>query len=96
MDWGAINNSPVVSWSERAHIDDRSYGSSKGVPFESMISLANKLNKNVWICVPHQADDDFVMQMATMFRDNLQSGLTIYLEYSNEVWNWIFGQSTLQ
>ena len=93
MDWGAINNSPVVSWSDRAHINDRSYGSSKGVPFESMISLANKLNKNVWICVPHQADDDFVMQMATMFRDNLQSGLTIYLEYSNEVWNWIFGQA---
>lgn len=31
--------------------------------------------------------------MARFFRDNLDPGRKIYLEYSNEVWNWIFDQA---
>ncbi len=28
-----------------------------------------------------------------MFRDQLEPGITVYIEYSNEVWNWIFPQA---
>jgi hypothetical protein len=31
--------------------------------------------------------------MAELFRDNLDPNLKLYVEYSNEVWNWIFAQT---
>jgi hypothetical protein len=39
------------------------------------------------------ADDNYVRQLATMFKQNLNAGFVIYLEYSNEVWNPAFGDN---
>ncbi|KAG2486986.1 hypothetical protein HYH03_014358 [Edaphochlamys debaryana] len=64
---------------------------SPGVSYEVMISLANNIGADAWITVPHLADDDFVTRLATLTRDKLRGKL--YLEYSNEVWNWIFTQT---
>ncbi|MCB0514717.1 MAG: PKD domain-containing protein [Chitinophagales bacterium] len=93
MDWGSINNNPVMSWSERTEPDYFTYATNTGVPYEIMIQLANTTQKDVWICVPHLADDNYIQQIATLFRDSLDNNLNVYLEYSNEVWNWIFDQS---
>ncbi|PSJ74815.1 hypothetical protein C7N43_22065 [Sphingobacteriales bacterium UPWRP_1] len=93
MDWGHTNNNPVTDWANRSSMSYFTYATPTGVPYEVMIQLANQLQKDVWICVPHAANDNYVTQMATLFRDNLNPNLTIYLEYSNEVWNWIFDQS---
>ncbi|MEY3051182.1 MAG: hypothetical protein RLY31_967 [Bacteroidota bacterium] len=93
MDWGATNNHPTISWAERSHPGAFSYASDRGVPYEVMIQLANLTRKDPWICVPHAADSSYVAAMATLFRDQLDPNLTIYLEYSNEVWNWIFEQA---
>lgn len=93
MDWGATNNSPLVNWADRKTLSNRTYSGERGVPFEAMIALANQTQKDLWICVPHQASNDFITQMATLFRDNLNPNITIYLEYSNEVWNWQFWQA---
>lgn len=94
MDWGHTNNNTAVAWANRSTTSYFTYATDQGVPYEVMIQLANQLNKDVWICVPHAANDNYITQMATMFRDNLNPNLTVYLEYSNEVWNWIFEQST--
>lgn len=93
MDWGATNSNPVQRWSERTPVTYFTYGTPQGVPYEVMIQLANQTQKDVWICVPHAADDDYIARMAALFRDQLHPNLTIYLEYSNEVWNWIFEQA---
>lgn len=93
MDWGATNHNPVRHWHERTPIDYFTYATPEGVPYEVMIQLANHAKKDVWVCVPHAADNDYVTRMAEMFRDQLNPSLTIYLEYSNEVWNWIFDQA---
>lgn len=93
MDWGATNNNPVVNWAGRSSLTYFTFATPQGVPYEMMIKLANHTQKDVWICVPHAADSNYVAQMATLFRDSLDPSLTIYLEYSNEVWNWIFDQS---
>ncbi len=93
MDWGATNNSPLTNWSQRATNNMRTYGTSSGVPYERMIELANLTQKDLWICVPHAADSNYMAQMAMLFEQNLHPNLTVYLEYSNEVWNWIFGQA---
>ncbi|MEK7257080.1 MAG: 3-coathanger stack domain-containing protein, partial [Bacteroidota bacterium] len=93
MDWGATNNNPVVTWDERVPVTFRTYGMEQGVPYEVMIQLANYAKKHVWVCVPHLADENYIREMAQLFRDNLDPELTIYLEYSNEVWNWLFEQA---
>jgi PKD repeat protein len=93
MDWGATNQNHVVNWSDRSLPSHFTYGTPEGVPYEMMVKLANQTKKDVWICVPHAADSNYVAQMATLFRNQLNSDLNIYLEYSNEVWNWIFPQA---
>jgi hypothetical protein len=93
MDWGAANSNPVVQWADRTRTSRLTYAVEGGIPYEVMIQLANQTGKSVWLCVPHQADSAYVAQMAQLFRDKLNPDLVIYLEYSNEVWNWIFGQA---
>lgn len=93
MDWGATNASPLVTWASRNTPNVRTYSNAAGVPYEMMIALGNKTQKDVWVCVPHQADDNFITEMATLFKNTLNTNLTIYLEYSNEVWNWQFTQA---
>lgn len=93
MDWGATNASPHVQWQNRAKISQRTYAGDNGVPYEKMIQLANIAQKDIWICVPHAADDNFITKMAQLFRDSLNPNLNVYLEYSNEVWNWMFLQA---
>lgn len=94
MDWGHTNNNTANDWANRSTTGYFTYATDRGVPYEVMIQLANQTQKDVWICVPHAATDDYISQMATLFRDNLNPNLRVYLEYSNEVWNWIFEQAT--
>lgn len=93
MDWGATNGSPLEHWDQRSSTSYFTYGTPFGVPYEVMIELANRTHKDIWICVPHAADEAYVTQMAALFKNELDPGLSVYLEYSNEVWNWIFAQA---
>lgn len=91
MDWGFTNNSPQVEWSDRS-TPDRGTWMGKGVPVEIMVELANTTQSAPWFTLPHQATDDYIRNFATSVRDNLDPGLTVYVEYSNEVWNPRFDQ----
>lgn len=93
MDWMRTNDSPIKSWSDRAVIQDASWASAKGVPLEIMIELSNVLKIDPWFCVPHQADDDYVRNMARLLKDRVDPSLRIYIEYSNELWNSQFAQA---
>ena len=55
-----------------------------------MIDLANARGANPWFCMPHLADDDYVRQFARLVKERLRPDLKAYVEYSNEVWNWIY------
>jgi len=92
MDWMQTNNSKQKNWSDRAHINDFSQASRKGVSLEYMIELANTLNISPWFCMPHQATDAYVRNFATLVKKTLKPNLHIYIEYSNEVWNQSFKQ----
>jgi hypothetical protein len=61
-----------------------------GVAYEYIVQLCNQTNKDAWVSVPHTADSLYVVEMARFFKQNLNPNLKIYLEYSNEVWNYIF------
>lgn len=62
------------------------------VSYETMIALCNRLSRNMWTCVPACANDDYIRQLAILLRDTLDPILKIYIEWSNEVWNWGFAQ----
>ena len=104
MDWGATNNwgqpdsydwdNPgLFDWSDRSQMEHYTWTTSKGVPYEMMVKLLNDYDLDGWVCVPHRASDDYIRKMAEYFRDNLEPGRHLYVEYSNEIWNWIFGQA---
>ena len=93
MDWGYTNNSPMRHWSQRTQPNDYTWTQKSGVPYEKWIELCNLKKADVWVCVPHAADDEYIAKLATLFRDQLDPELTIYVEYSNELWNWIFEQA---
>ena len=107
MDWINTNNSVQVDWGigsshnatpddysdDRITKDHYSQATGRGISFDYAIELCNELHADAWVCIPHMASDDYIRHLARLWRDNLDSGLTIYLEFSNEMWNWIFDQA---
>jgi hypothetical protein len=92
MDWGGTNGSSLVEWADRRLQDELRWTTTKGVPMEVMVALANLLRADPWFCVPHQASDDYVHRLANFLKDHLDPSLRPHVEYSNEVWNRLFPQ----
>jgi hypothetical protein len=44
--------------------------------------------------IPWNADDDYITRYATYVRDNMAAGHKVYVETSNEVWNWSYPVAT--
>ena len=98
MDWGKTNHSQLQAWSQRVLPDTpdnfgaRTIAGSRaplpGLAYEWMIDLCNRQGADLWMCVPHAADDDFVRNLAALIHEKLDASLKVYVEYSNEVWNF--------
>jgi len=93
MDWQRTNDSEQSRWSDRSTRDQAVQTTEAGVALEYIVELANELDADPWVCVPHLADDDYVRRFAELLRDGLEPERRVYLEYSNEVWNDIFSQA---
>jgi hypothetical protein len=94
MDWQKTNNSPLSAWADRTTPAAYTQTREQGVALEHMAQLSNTLAGHIWICIPHQANDDYVRQAARLLRDSVDPNLKIYVEYSNETWNGMFEQTT--
>jgi hypothetical protein len=96
--WGATVTSTVETWANRTTLQSftqaRQRGPSAGASLELMIDLSNANLSDAWICIPHLADNDYVLNAATLIRDRLDRRLRVYVEYSNEIWNNQFIAST--
>jgi hypothetical protein len=63
-----------------------------GIPWEHTIALANQLGADLWINVPHAADENYIEQMAVLFRERFDPTRSLMIEYSNEIpWNGAYG-----
>lgn len=93
MDWQRTNGSKQVNFSDRPTPAMQTQGSRTGVALEYMIELANTLKADPWFCMPHLATDDYVHKFAQIVKGHLKPDLKVYVEYSNECWNSIFGQA---
>jgi hypothetical protein len=92
MDWLLTNGSTLSSWTDRPVPTYAFFGTSKGVPIEIAVQLANAVSADAWMNVPAMADDNFIRQMATLAHSQLGNTQKIYVELSNEVWNSSFSQ----
>lgn len=93
MDWGRTNDTTLSQWSARPKPTDARWSTSKGVPLEVMVDLANETCKEPWFCIPHLASDDYIRQAAILIHGRLAPGRRVWVEHSNETWNGIFPQA---
>lgn len=105
MDWLQTNGTNpfygdarnTTEWVDRKLPEDASQSDMKGkfgVAWEYVVALANASGKDVWINVPIAASDAYVAELAGMLQRGLMPGIRVYVELSNEVWNWGFLQAT--
>ena len=100
MDWIRTNGSTQQTWADRT--STQWYTQQYPVAYEHMIALCNEMEKDMWISLPHLADDDYVQRLAHLIRTGEDNGvqvceplaghLKVYVEWSNEVWNGGFDQ----
>jgi hypothetical protein len=105
MDLTATNGSGEKSWADRllptdiqTRFDTPGYGwQGRGIAWEYVVQLANDSKCDLWICIPMQADDDYITNLFKLIRDGstvggkvypgLNPNLNLYIENSNEIWN---------
>lgn len=96
LGWDATNGNICTSWADRVpddchweSLDKTGYGwEGRGGSWESMIRFCNTANVDAWINIPINADANYVTQLANLWKNNLNPNLKLYVEYSNEVWNF--------
>jgi hypothetical protein len=81
----------------------QTYTTATGLPWEYTIALSNALHADLWVNVPVQATDSYVQQLANLIQNGdtvggviyagLAPDLNVYVEYSNELWNYGFTQA---
>ncbi|MEJ5991833.1 hypothetical protein WG902_17645 [Ramlibacter sp. PS3R-8] len=93
MDFLRTNNNPVRTWRERTVKAAGSQASAKGAAYEHAIDMGNELGKDIWINIPVHATDAYVHSLAQLLKRQLLPGRVVYVEYSNELWNYMFTQT---
>ncbi|MFZ4427372.1 MAG: T9SS type A sorting domain-containing protein [Saprospiraceae bacterium] len=93
MDFTHTNGSPITTWAERTPPNYYTQSKFGGAAWEYVVQLANGTLKDIWINIPHKANDAYIRELATLLRNTLNPGSKIYLEYSNELWNGAFSQN---
>ena len=94
--WGAIRLHKDVEWGDGHAVDAGPFQHRYAYPFpewlseswEDMATLANAVDRDIWVNPPIAVSDDCVRRLADMLRDRLHPQLRVYVEYSNEVWNF--------
>jgi hypothetical protein len=92
MDWNHTNNNPTRTAANRP--DARSLD-NPDMALENQMALAKAAGADVWFNHSWNDDATYVQWAARYAHDNLPAGHKIYVEPSNEVWNWQFVQAHL-
>jgi len=62
------------------------------MPYEWEIRLANELGVDYWVNAPALATDEYFQRLAELVHRELDPELSVYVEWSNEVWNPAYGE----
>lgn len=78
----------TVSWASRPLPTDFTQAGTKGVAVEYLLELTKRVGSDFWPGILHAADDAYIRQLAQLARSRLDPSQKIYLELSNEIWNF--------
>ena len=84
--WTNIQNASG-DWSQRVQPGDYYASKAGATSYEDMIALANATGESPWINIPDQANNAYLQNLAQLLHDTLNPGLTVHLEYGNELWS---------
>jgi hypothetical protein len=93
------NNNPVTSWAQRTQPTTPQQSASSGLAWEYVIQIANTSGKDIWVNIPEGVNladptsNNYATQLAQLMKAKLNPGIHVYLEYSNELWNFGFPQT---
>lgn len=92
MHWNRTNFSDQVHWADRTQ---KGASSQKTVAYEWMIDFCNRQKADAWITVPHRTfeEQSYWTNLAELVLAQLDPTLKLYIEYSNETWNYSFTQA---
>lgn len=88
----SVENTAITDWANRTTPAHHTQSSDRtgGIAVEYIVDLTNRLDKDAWVNIPPYATDTYVRQFVTYLRDHLHPDATVYIEYANETWNWIY------
>jgi hypothetical protein len=82
----------VTTWAGRV-LPNQIQSTHKGIAWEYAVDLANTVGADMWINVPHAANDEYVRELARLILGRLDRNRKVYVELSNEAWNGSFAQT---
>ncbi len=90
----------MENWDDRIQKTDDQYSSTlpmqisltefsarRSIAYEWQIDLCNRVGADYWVNIPFTATDECVRQIAEFIKTELDPGLKVYVEWSNETWN---------
>jgi hypothetical protein len=94
MEWIRTNTNFETNWNDTTPLNWPQYFLPKHNPWPTIPYITNQINKSIdiWINMPHNATDDYILHVARLMLNELNSKSNIYVEFSNEVWNGVFPQ----
>ncbi len=92
METMRINNDPYPRGAGQWPTPNSYSWDYRGISIEEICQAANETGVNPWINIHHAATDAYATHIATVARNNLNPALTLYVEFTNEIWNFGFTQ----
>lgn len=100
MDWMDTNRLLIVPDNQENPLyvnyqdypDMNNWYAGAPVPLAMMTLLCNTIHADCYFDIPHSANDAFVTSFAQDAHAMLDPTLKMYIEYSNELWNYQFDQ----
>lgn len=86
----ALGSDGMMDWAERPS-DNGSYHRPWGISVEAAVRICNESKKDMWICLSHVVTNDYLTHLSQYLSDNLDGDLNVYIEFSNEIWNYAYG-----
>jgi hypothetical protein len=83
-----IPHQPTGEWSKRTKPSYARWNGPNGAPIDLAFELANASGADPWIPLPFAVSDEYARESAKLAKATLSPQRQVYLEYSNEVWNF--------
>lgn len=83
-------------WKDRVTRTYFSQSTARGISYDLAIDMCNLLKVDPWFCIPHMVDDEYIRRFAQLVKEKLDPSLKVYIEYSNEIWNWAYAYPQAQ